>query len=121
MPNEIKLNLEKGKKLNEEWDNNKINLNSKINDCINIENNIKNINEINKSLEKCNSQRITIKFEPEKDEEINQFLEKFKVFGKINENVENNILKFKFRTGENYRVDNNGLIATKIEGGDEWN
>ena len=71
-------------------------------------------------MEKCNSQRITIKFEPEKDEEINQFLEKFKVFGQINENIEN-ILKFKFRTGKNYRVDNNGLIATKIEGGDDWN
>ena len=43
LPKKIKLSLEKGKLINKEWDNN--NLNSYINDCINIENNIKIINE----------------------------------------------------------------------------
>ena len=45
LPKQIKLSLEKGKLIDKEWDN--INLNSYINDCINIENNIKNINTIN--------------------------------------------------------------------------
>ena len=122
LPNEMKINLEKGKKLIEIWDDNKINLNSKINDCINIENNIKNINEINKSFEKCDSQKINIQFIPEKDDEINQFLEKIQNFGKITE-IDNNqdILKFKFREGQNYNVSNNGLVATKTKGGDTWN
>ena len=45
LPAKIKLSLEKGNKLNNEWDDeNKLNL--IINDCINIENNIKNINII---------------------------------------------------------------------------
>ena len=44
LPKQIKLSLEKGKLLDKEWDNN--NLYSYINDCINIENNIKNINMI---------------------------------------------------------------------------
>ena len=38
-PNKIKLSLEKGKEIENNWNNNK--LNSLINDCLNIENNIK--------------------------------------------------------------------------------
>ena len=45
LPNIIKTTLVKGKLINKEWD--KENLNKYINDCINIENNIKNINIIN--------------------------------------------------------------------------
>ena len=45
LPNKIKNSLEKGKLIEKEWNDN--NLNSLINDCINIENNIKKINEIN--------------------------------------------------------------------------
>ena len=33
---------------------------------------------------------------------------------------ENNLLNFKFQSGENYKVTNNGLIATKI-GKNDWN
>ena len=44
-PKKIKLSLEKGKLIDKEWDNN--NLYSYINDCINIENNIKIISTIN--------------------------------------------------------------------------
>ena len=46
-PKKIKLSLEKGKLIDKEWDNN--NLYSYINDCINIENNIKIISKINLS------------------------------------------------------------------------
>ena len=42
LPNQIKLSLEKGKLIDKEWDER--NINSYINDCINIENNIKIIN-----------------------------------------------------------------------------
>ena len=46
--------MEKGKKLIKEWeDNNNNKLNNQINDCINIENNIKTIIEINKSIDEC--------------------------------------------------------------------
>ena len=48
LPKHIKISLEKGKLIEKEWDNN--NLNSYINDCINIENNIKHINIINEKI-----------------------------------------------------------------------
>ena len=81
LPKQIKVSLEKGKSINKEWDNN--NLNSYINDCINIENNIKEINIINESINKCNTnKKIKIKFSPKK-EQLNNFLETIKSFGKI--------------------------------------
>ena len=42
LSNKIEKNLEKGKKLNEDWNENKLSL--LINDCINIENNMKEFN-----------------------------------------------------------------------------
>ena len=45
MPSGIKTSLEKGKIINDEWENNK--LNSMINGCLNIENYINDINDIN--------------------------------------------------------------------------
>ena len=47
-PNKIKISLEKGKEIENNWNNNK--LNSLINDCLNIENNIKDINKIKESI-----------------------------------------------------------------------
>ena len=46
LPNKIKLSLEKGKIINEKWNEENNQINSLINDCINIENNIKEINII---------------------------------------------------------------------------
>jgi len=81
LPKNIKSSLEKGKSINKEWNNN--NLNSYINDCINIENNIKIINDINENINKCkNNEKIKIKFEP-KEESLNNFLETIKSFGNI--------------------------------------
>ena len=61
LPNRIKLTLEKGKLIEKEWDqNNK--LNSLVNDCINIEKDIKNVNEINDKIKECNSKNSEIKF-----------------------------------------------------------
>ena len=67
LPNQIKVFLEKAIKLNKEWENDNELIN-KINDCINIENNIKSIFEINEYIEKCNSKKFNIKFIPENKE-----------------------------------------------------
>ena len=51
LPNKIKISLQKGKRIDNEWnDDNK--LSSIINSCINIEDNIKNISEINNDINK---------------------------------------------------------------------
>ena len=116
LPNKIKKSLEKGKMCEKQWNDN--NLNSLINDCINIENNIKKIKEINQNIEKYNSNNQKIKFFPEKEKEIKEFLEKIKIFGDVN--IDNSF-SFKFKPGKNYIVSNNGLVATKNNGGDNWN
>ena len=119
LPNEIKKSLEKGRKINGDWnDGNK--LNKKIQDCLDIENKISIINEINQKIEKCNSTKIKTKIVPENDNELNEFLKTIKIFGKIIF-VMPEILIFKFKTGQNYSLSNNGLIATKTSGGDYWN
>ena len=53
LPNKNKLSLEKGKKINNEWDN-EDKLNILINDCLNIENNIKEIKTLNEEIKKFN-------------------------------------------------------------------
>ena len=84
LPKQIKLSLEKGKLIDKEWDKN--NLYSNINDCINIENNINNINIIKESINKCNlSNEIKFRFD-EKDNQLDEFLEKIKTFGRIYSN-----------------------------------
>jgi hypothetical protein len=115
LPNEIKYSLEKGRKINGDW-NDGNNLNKKIQDCLDIENNISIINEINQKIEKCNSSKIKTKIVPENDNELNEFLKTIKIFGKIIFVMSD--LIFKFKTGQNYSLSNNGLIATKTSGGD---
>ena len=81
LPKQIKISLEKGKLIDKEWDD--INLYSYINDCINIENNIRNINMINDRINKCNlNNKIKFQFEP-KNNKLNEFIETIKSFGKI--------------------------------------
>ena len=92
LPNKVKLSLEKGKKIINDW-NNDNNLNSVINTCVNIENNIEYINKINEKINKYNSTNIKIKFNP-----------KFKKSNKINNNlINNNVLNI----NENNEKDNN--------------
>ena len=80
-PKQIKLSLEKGKLIDKEWDNN--NLYSYINDCINIENNIKKINMINENVKKIqNSPKIKVEFIP-KEDDLNIFLKTLNSFGKV--------------------------------------
>jgi len=83
LPNKIKISLEKGKIINNEWNNNN-KLNSLINDCINIENNIKDINNINEIIKNINlNKNIKIKFVPEEENNYGDLLESIKIFGKI--------------------------------------
>ena len=72
LPNKIKEHLDKGKLIDNNWKNNK--LNSAINDCINIEENIKDINKINESIAKCKNS---------KDNNLNVFLNENEIIESI--------------------------------------
>ena len=72
----------KGKQLNNDWDNNDI-LNSKINDCIQIENSIKLIKEIDDNIKKYNSQNSKITFITNKENDFNDIISKIEIFGAI--------------------------------------
>ena len=86
LPNKIANSLKKGKLIEEHWNENK--LNSLINDCLNIENNIDNINKINESIKKNNSNNIDLKFYPDENG-INQLIENIKNFGNIEDKCYN--------------------------------
>ena len=79
LPKRVKVSLDKVKEINKE----KNKLNSFVNDCINIENNIKYINSLDGKINKCNNLNSTIQFNPSEENEINKFLEILKSFGRI--------------------------------------
>ena len=82
LPNKIKLSLEKGYIMDKEYNDN--NLSLFINDCINIENNIKEINNIKEKVDKCNElDNFTINFIEENDEEVNELIKNIKKFGRF--------------------------------------
>ena len=84
LPNKIKKSIDKGKIIEKEWDEN--NLISLINDCIIIENNIKEINKINSNITKSNLNNNS-KIECNIDEEqINELINNIQNFGKITTN-----------------------------------
>ena len=80
-PNKIKLSIEKGKIIDDEWENDN-KLSSIINDCINIENDIQNINNINEKLILCKSNKSNVKFSSE-DNENNKLVKIISEFGNI--------------------------------------
>ena len=94
LANNIKVSIERGKAIDNEnvWnDDNKLSL--LLNDCINIEKNIEYINVINKHLSEINERNINlIRFVPEDQQEINNFLNIIKKFGDI-ESTDDNFLK----------------------------
>ena len=115
MPTKIKNYLDKGKVLNKDWnDNNKLITN--LNNCINIEKDIKSIVEINESIKKCNSQSINIKLLTE-EKEVDKFLKDVKIFGKIIEADLSFKCVFKESKNNKYIINNNGLNLTKNSDG----
>ena len=83
LPNKIKISLEKGIISDNDW--NDINkLSSIINDCINIENGIKDINLIDDKIKKCNLKKdVTFIFDYKDNEE--KLLNNINEFGSIKE------------------------------------
>ena len=82
LPEKIKLLLDKAENINKDDNDNKLCF--FINVCINIENNIKNIMEMNYNIKKCeNSINNKIEFFPEGKETFEQFLNTIKKFGQI--------------------------------------
>ena len=76
LPKKIKLSLKIGENIEKKWDDN--NLSLMLNNCINIEKNIKDINKINASIEKFHSNdNKEIIFELD-DKKINDISEKIK-------------------------------------------
>ena len=82
LPNKVKTSLEKGKLIDELWNNENNKINSLINDCLNIENNIKEIKDINDKKEKLNSLKTNFEFRPD-SKGINELLNEINKFGKI--------------------------------------
>ena len=111
LPNKIKLSLEKGKLIDNEWnDNNK--LSSIINSCINIEDNIKNINIINDNIKKCkNNNDSNIEFNIQQ-EYFNNLINSIKSLGKISDkyDIDSLILKNKDDINKFYN-----LLSNKIK------
>ena len=82
LPNKIKISLERGKNLDKEYKDDKLNL--LINECINIENNITEIKNINNNINKYNElKKLNITFSPMKEEDMTNFLDNIKTFGKV--------------------------------------
>ena len=103
LPNKIKISLEKGKLINNNWNND--NLNSLINDCLNIEHNIDEINIIKQSMKKYNTTQNKFMF-IQNEEENKQLLETIKNYGIItNFNIQKKIQLQKVEP-------NNGAIYT---------
>ena len=117
LPNKVKIKKKKGKLINNEWnDNNK--LNSIINDCINIENNIKNINLINSNIYKLKlNNDIKFNFIPEK-EDLDKFIQNIKKFGNINNinlDIDSLILKNKDEIYKFYKLISNQIKINNIK------
>ena len=83
MPNKTAEYLEKGKKIVDEWNNNKNKLNIFINDCIEIENSIEKIKMIQQNIEIYNSEKININFLPNDEGGVNKIIQSIQSFGEI--------------------------------------
>jgi hypothetical protein len=91
LPKKIKNSLEKGKSIENEW-NDDNNLCSLINDCLNVEKDIKQINDLNKIINKSKSNKsVNVTFKCG-EKQTNAILDKLNKFGElsINDELKNN-------------------------------
>ncbi len=90
LPNKIKVSLEKGKLINKNRKDSI--LNSLINDCLNIENNISDISKINQNMKNFKESRNDVSFIQD-EMIIKKFIEFIKSFGLINHYPNSQIIK----------------------------
>ena len=91
LPNKISISIKKGKLINKEW-NEENKLNELINDCVEIENEINYIKEINNIIEKKNmNQDIEFNLNFDKKFDINSILEGIRLLGE--EKIKSDIFK----------------------------
>ena len=120
LPNKIKDLLEKTENMKEINENR---LCSFINNCIDIENNIKNIKEISNSIRNYkNNSNKKILFTPENNEGINEFLENIKKFGNLGQNNYFELIhnpwtyeRYKYNNIFYYTLKEDNYIAEKTE------
>ena len=106
----IKTSLEKGKLMENEWKNDD-KLNSLVNNCINIENNLKDIILINESIEKFNKcDKINLKFINDND----NLIKKIKSFGYLSI-FDSLIIKTEDILGKFIKLINNTKIANNMK------
>ena len=90
LPDKIKISLDKGKLIEKEKNDNKLNL--LINECITMENNIKSITIIQENIKKFNNlYNFEINFYPE-EEGINSIVNTIKSFGQVTDIKNNHLL-----------------------------
>ena len=110
LPQKVKSVIEKGKNIYKEKNDNNIKLNSLINDCVNVENNVKEINKINELIEKYNdNKKFQILFFPDNNG-INNFIETLKSFGEIYKIESKIISKNDFVKIDNWLKESFGVI-----------
>jgi len=83
LPNLVKISLEKGKLIVEQWKNKNNKIDSLINDCLNIENNMIEIKDINDKKEKIIELKVDFEFLPY-SKGINKLLNEINKFGRLN-------------------------------------
>jgi len=117
LPKKIKTSLNIGREIDKLWNNDKINF--FIYNCINIENNIRDINKMSQNIEKfINMKNLEVKFSPPNEYKISSILETIKSFGKIYYN--NYKYSFiKVESSNKNKLDNNeiDIEGPKIGGG----
>ena len=94
LPHKVKKSLDEGKETNNIWNNERLYF--LINNCINIENNIQDINMITQNIEKYNSRKnLEIKFSPPNEFKLYSILDTIKNFGQTYyNNFKYSFLKF---------------------------
>ena len=92
IPSGIKIALEKGKLINSEWKNNR--LNSAIYECLNIENYINEINNINENINKFKSTKSELYFKTKAEKEIINLIQQFGEIGNFTINLFDSKIEF---------------------------
>ena len=125
LPNEINISIEKGKAINNEWNDNK-KLVELIYDCINIEEKIKKISLINENIKKYNLNKEEI-IEFKSNKVIDDFIKEIKTFGDVSKklninsvilNNQDNLIKFNNLVSNYLEIKESKLLYRATRDGD---